>query len=271
MPTLYDLREKTARALSKFLKGEQAGSEYSMHKHRALIIQLDDVIKTAERDLPPATLRDLKRESTVASRTSVKKLEAMVRAGERKFTGAVSSLNIPVAKVLTNVKRTMMGRFEHKSDRYAGDVGRRIRNELAVGVIRGESVGEMTKRIMGPAEYARAAKRGPTAVADKMADKVLFKSQYEAERLVRTEIINAYTETQIEGLHEAEADDPGYQKMWDAANDKRTCLLCYSLNGKVVDLNQSFPGGYQGPPAHPNDRCCLVPWHRGWGSPKGAV
>lgn len=272
MPTLYDLREKAAKALRGFLKGEQVSSEYTMHKHRALIVQLDDVIKTAERELPAATLADLKRESFGAAKVGVKKLESMVREGEKKFTGAVSSLNIPVAKVLTNVKRTMMGRYEHKSQKYAGDVGRRVRNELAIGVLRGESVGEMTKRLMGGAtRYAQVAKRGVTAVADEMATNVIFKAKHEAERLVRTEIVNAYTESQIESLYEAEDDDPGYQKMWDAASDKRVCDACYALNGNVVDLNQNFRGGIQGPPLHPNDRCCIVPWHREWGSPRGVL
>lgn len=271
MPTLYDLREKTARALAKFLKGEEAATEYTLHKHRILVAQLDDVIKTAERELPAATLHDLKRELFGASKVGIKKMEQMIKQGERKFTGTTSTLNIPLTKVLSNVKRTMMGRFETKSSKYAGDVGRRIRNELVIGVVRGETIGEMTKRLMGVDVYARTAKKGATAVADKMADKVLFKSQHEAERLVRTEIVNAYTESQIESLYEAEEDDPGYLKMWDAASDKRVCLICASLDGKVVTLGQNFPGGIQGPPVHPNDRCALVPWHRGWGSPKGVL
>ena len=193
MPTLYDLREKTARALAKFLKGEEAATEYTLHKHRILVAQLDDVIKTAERELPAATLHDLKRESFGASKVGIKKMEAMIKSGERKFTGSASSLNIPLTRVLSDVKRTMMGRYETKASKYAGDVGRRIRNELTIGVIRGETIGEMTKRLMGADVYARTAKKGATAVADKMADKVLFKSQHEAERLVRTEIVNAYT------------------------------------------------------------------------------
>ena len=270
MPTLYDLRDKTAKALQSFLRGEHVGSEYSMHKHRALIVQLDDVIQTAERELPLATLTDLRTESFGAAKVGVKKLERMVREGERKFTGAVGSLNIPVAKVLTNVKRTMMGRFEHKASKYAGDVGRRIRNELAVGVIRGESVGEMTKRIMGAGKYARTAKRGVTAVADAMADTTIFKAKHEAERLVRTEIVNAYTESQIESLYEVEEDDPGFQKLWDAAMD-RVCHICRELDEQVVDLNMNFRMGYQGPPAHPNCRCAIVPWRREWGSSKGKV
>lgn len=271
MPALYDLREKTAKALAKFLKGEQPGSEYSMHKHRALLVQLDDVIRTAERDIPRAAVADLKRESFGAAKIGIKKMETMVRAGERKFAGAVSSLNIPVAKVLTNVKRTMMGRFETSADKYAGAVGRRIRNELAVGVIRGESVGEMTKRVIGAWNYARAAKKGATKVADEMADNVLFKSKSEATRLIRTEIVNAYTESQIESLYEAEDEDPGYMKMWDAASDKRVCIACYEMNGVAVSIHQNFRGGIQGPPLHPNDRCCIVPWHRGWGSSKGIL
>jgi hypothetical protein len=270
MPTLYDLREKTAKALSKFLKGEEAASEYSLHKHRALLMQLDDVIKTAERELPSAALRDLKREAFGAAKIGVKKLENMVNEGEKKFTGASGSLRIPVAKVLLNVKRTMMGRYETKSDRYAGNVGRRIRNELAVGVIRGESIGEMTKRILGAGTFARLAKKGSTAVADGIAENVLFKSQHEAERLVRTEIVNAYTESQIESIYEVEEEDPGYMKVWDAANDMRVCRECRNLDEVAVMLNENFRGGIQGPPLHPNDRCCINPWHRSWGSPRGA-
>jgi hypothetical protein len=271
MPTLYDLREKAARALTKFLKGEHVASEYSMHKHRALIVQLDDVIKTAERELPTAMLLELRSGSKKATLKGIKKLEAMVNAGDQKFSGAIGSLNLPVARIMLNVERTVMGRYEHKSDRYAGDVGRRIRNELAIGVVRGETVGEMTRRLLGGAEYARRAKRGVTAVAEGMADTVVFKAKHEAERLVRTELVNAYTESQLESLQAAEEEDRGYQKIWDAANDVRTCQLCWSLDEVCIDINDTFKGGFRGPPAHPNDRCCLVPWHRGWGSSKGKL
>lgn len=270
LPTLYDLRTKTAKALAKFLKGEEVGSEYSMHKHRMLILQLDDVIKTAEKELPVATLKELRKGSVSAGRLGISKMQTMVNEGEKQFRGAATPLRIPIVKVLTNVQRTMMGRYEHKSMKYAGDVGRRIRNELAVGVIKGESVGEMTRRLLG-GKFEKLSMKGPSAMADGIAEKTYFKNYHEAERLVRTELVNAYTETQIESLHEANDDDPGWKKMWDAANDDRVCDDCDELDGVVVDLNDTFPGGIQGPPLHPNDRCSIVPWHEGWGSPKGVL
>lgn len=270
LPTLMDIREKTARSLAKFLKGEEVASEYSLHKHRSLIVQLDNAIGQAQRELPSATFKELKVGSLKTSRRGVENMQTLINEGERKFRGSTHSLRLPMVKVLTDVQRTMMGRFEHKSQKYAGDVGRRIRNDLVIGVIRGESVGEMTKRVLGK-DYAKLARKGATAVADGMADKTFFKSRSDAERLVRTEMVNVYTETQLESLHEANEEDPGYQKMWDAANDKRVCELCWKLDEVVVNLNESFPGGIQGPPLHPNDRCCVCPWRRAWGSPKGSL
>jgi len=208
-------------------------------------------------------LKELRSGQVRTGKMSIDKLRVMVEEGEKRFSGAVSNLRIPVVKVLTSVQRTMMGRYEHRSDRYAGELGRRIRNDLAVGVIRGESVREMSKRLLG----TKAEKMSPTDIADDIADKQFFRGYHDAERLVRTEMVNAYTETQVESLGEMNEDDPGWKKMWDAANDDRVCDDCDDLDGVVVDHDESFPGGIQGPPLHPNDRCSIVPWHERWGAP----
>jgi len=263
LPVLYDIRSEVAEALKDFLKREDPASEYSLQKHRALVVQLDDAIKTAEEDLPRATVRELRGGAAKTGRISIEKLRRMVEEGERRFAGAASSLRIPVAKVLTNVDRTMMGRYAYRSQRYAGDVGRRIRNDLATGVIRGESIDQLAKRLLG-GRYTATAKRGATAVADGMADSMFFRNKADAERLVRTEMVNAYTENQLESMKQLNEDDPGWKKMWDAANDMRVCPLCYDLDEQVVDYDKNFKGGIKGPPLHPNDRCSIVPWHERW-------
>lgn len=260
---LVEARERTAKALAKFLK-ENTGSEYQIHTHRALIGQLDDTLKLIQRELPESTVVDLKRGSKRALKTGIKNTQAMIREGEKKFRDAVPSLRIPVAKVLTRAESTLIGRHERQGSRYAGRVGDRIRQELAVGVIRGEGVDQMARRLIGATRFEHLKSR-PSKVADAIADRAFFKNQADAERLVRTELANAYTEAQLESLDEANEDDPGWMKRWDAANDKNTCDICAALDDQIVGLHENFKGGVQGPPIHPNDRCCIVPHRSDWG------
>lgn len=260
---LLDARERTAKSLAKFLR-ENTGSDYQIHIHRALVGQLDDTLKMIQRELPSSAIVDLKRGSKGAAKTAIKNTQSMIREGEKKFRDSIVSLRIPIAKVLTRVDQTLIDRFERQGSRYAGRVGDRIRNELAVGVIRGENVDDMARRLVGSVKYDRI-KSKPTKVADEIADRTFFKNQADAERLVRTELSNAYTVTQIESLDIANEDDPGWQKQWDAANDKNTCAICADLDEQIVGLHQNFTGGVQGPPIHPNDRCCIVPHRPEWG------
>lgn len=266
MPILQEARERTAKGLSKFIKKE-GDSTYTAHKHQALMVQLDRAMKDVTDAAPKAMLKELRGGSLKAGRLSIEKLTKMVEEGEKRFRDAVTPMRIPIVKVLTNVQRTMMGRHEQKSERYADGIGDRVRREMAIGVVRGESVNEIAKRLVG----MKADKMSASDKADAIADKQLFANEYEAERLVRTELVNAYTETQIESLGELDADDPGWKKMWDAANDDRVCDDCNDLDGVVVDHDELFPGGIQGPPLHPNDRCTIVPWRDDWGSSRGVL
>ena len=46
---------------------------------------------------------------------------------------------------------------------------------------------------------------------------------------------------------------------WNTASDEMVCPICAPLNGRVVAINETFPGGYESPPAHPRCRCWLTP------------
>ena len=48
-------------------------------------------------------------------------------------------------------------------------------------------------------------------------------------------------------------------KRWNTAVDELVCPICGPLHNVVVGINETFPGGYQNPPAHPNCRCGLTP------------
>jgi SPP1 gp7 family putative phage head morphogenesis protein len=75
-----------------------------------------------------------------------------------------------------------------------------------------------------------------------------------AEMIAQTETVKAYTQGRLEV-----ARGLGFEteKVWEAIMDNRTSQTCINLNGKVLPLDEAFPGGYDGPPAHPRCRSSL--------------
>jgi SPP1 gp7 family putative phage head morphogenesis protein len=264
MPTLYEIREETARELHKFLKNNDLTTKYDLHKHRALMGQLDDAIKLAEKQLPASTLQEMQTTGRYASKISLRNLQIMINAGEQQFRSAVTPLRLNVARILKDQNRKLLiEKFPGSAARYGASVAESIRHDFAASLIRGDSIGQMVRRLTD-GQYDRVAKIGPGAVAEKVADGQFFTSQADGERLVRTEMNSLYNDTQIEGIKQADEDDPGWMKMWDAANDSMVCDDCDDLDGDVVEPDEDFQGGVSGPPLHPNDRCSVIPYRNDW-------
>lgn len=261
LAVLRDVRGEMSSVMTDLMRSPE--DKYTAHRHRATLVQLDEAIRLVETRLPGATLDDLQRESRRAATTGLRRMRDMVEAGQSRVDGAISNLRLPTARILADGQQTMMSRHEAASYRYAGAVGRRIRHDLAIGVVRGESVSEMAERLLR-GDYKRGSRR---AVGEAIAERQFFRNKSDAERLVRTELVNAYSSTQIDALKELDEDDPGYLKMWDAHADMRVCKECYALHGQIAPLNRPFKGGVWHPPLHPRDRCAVVPWHRDWGRP----
>ena len=49
----------------------------------------------------------------------------------------------------------------------------------------------------------------------------------------------------------------GTVQQWITAWDDRTCPICAPLDRQIAPIGGSFPGGLDGPPAHPNCRCTV--------------
>lgn len=263
LPILREVRRETARALAGFLKSASPDDTYTMHAHRTLIIQLDRTMREVQRELPSATLGELTTESRIAGLESIARMKTMIEAGEKRFVGVTRDLRLPTARILANVDHSQLTRHQASAAKYGRDVVARIHRDLAIGAVRGESVERTARRLLG-GDYNVAARRGATAVADGIANRQLIQNIAGATRIVRTELNGAYARTEIESLQQINRDDPGWLKMWDATHDMRTCGECAALDGKTAPLDGLFPGGYDAPPIHPNDRCTIVPWHPRW-------
>jgi len=81
-----------------------------------------------------------------------------------------------------------------------------------------------------------------------------------AQLIAQTETTRAAYEGSTEGYRQSSVVN---EVEWVTVNDEKVCSICGEepdgLSGKRAALGGSFPGGYDGPPAHPGCRCFVRP------------
>jgi SPP1 gp7 family putative phage head morphogenesis protein len=175
----------------------------------------------------------------------------------RHLTGQLAALGTTTAPALSRLLApTPAARLAHvtaTAERFAARAADDLRATLALGMVRGETVADLTTRLRGPGLAPPAAP--------------LFRQlDGAAERLIRTEAAAAYSDAMSAGLLEARAHIPDLVKRWDASADSHVCPTCAELDGQVAALEDDFPGGYDRPPVHANCRCTLSAWRASWGA-----
>lgn len=78
-------------------------------------------------------------------------------------------------------------------------------------------------------------------------------SQYNAERLMRTEMARVQTESAKRSMEENEFDQYEFMAEGDA------CPICLAINGKQYKVKDMLPGT-NAAPMHPNCRCSVTPY-----------
>ncbi len=99
---------------------------------------------------------------------------------------------------------------------------------------------------------ARADGLGIPETATRINAKVVGMSTWRARMIAQTETIRGYTQGALKTYKAAGVE----QKEWldgQAGAD----VQCQDLDGQVVDLEDSFEGGLDGPPAHVRCRCAV--------------
>ncbi len=211
----------------------------------------------------------LRHGGTFASQLATDHLIQEIQKFSHYFEGSIRPIPLNQTKLLAEAKRTLIPRFKTSANRYAGQVGRDIQKQLAIGVVKGETIDQLTSRLAklgGPRGkvYLRGKPGDPRAKAEYISEGLFRRYKHFAERLARTELINAYNATALDGMEELNKEDPGYMKRWDAALDRRTCVICAGLDDLVRPLDKDFAYGIPQPPAHPNCRCAQVVWRKEW-------
>ncbi len=273
LPVLKEARDLTARGMAKWLRKHDGEDKYTMASHRAMLASIDESIRFSRKTLGSATLSDLRTETKDAAEKAIKALRVAAEAGEKRFRGITRPMRIQDARIVMDAEKALMSRHRTSALRYAGRQGDWIRRQLAVGLVRGDSVDAVVSRLVGEPRW-KTDKMSDGDAADAIASSDFFRSRADAERLVRTENIHAANAVQMDAL-EAENEEPtvsvdpetgeetitdggegGWQKRWDATFDSRTCEECEGLDGEIVDLDDDFSNGDPHPPAHPY---CFLP------------
>lgn len=254
LPALRQAQKEVGTALSKWIATHDASARFTPASYRSILVQLETAFRSIDR-LAPVVSRALGTGTDRAARLALRHL--VREAGElSKMHGAdMAPIAWDAARIIADVRRTNAPRATVYGSKVVRDTAAGIRRDLLVGVLKGESFHQITKRM------ARGTGEDGTRAA---AAGVARRAWSNYERIVRTEMVSAYNESADRGIRAAAAGDPSFLRLWSAAADRRTCVICAPLDGKTSPVNGMFPGGYDRPPAHPNCRCSIGLWHRDW-------
>lgn len=138
-------------------------------------------------------------------------------------------------------------------DRQGDDLQKRFGDQMRQGVLRGETLDQLTGRV-----------RGTQAKA--FTDGVMQTTRRQAEALVRTSVQAVANATRLES-YKANADVVNAIQ-WVATLDSRTTHICMALNGKLWTTEGHKPVGhtliFPGPTAHWNCRSTQIAVIKAW-------
>lgn len=267
-PVLTQARRETATALRAWLRREDGAARYTAQKHRVVLAHLSAALSTVDR-LDPTLLGALTTASRAAGPMAARHVTAEIARFDRRFGGAERPLPLNVARIVATGQGALIPRFRTSAARYAVDVRRDIGRELAVSILRGESIADMTARLAklggprGPVALQGVAGE-PGAVVEHIAEGLFRRYGWWGERIARTETQRAYNEQVDETLREAREVIPDLRRRWDASLDLRVCKLCQDLHGTTADIGGEFPGGVTDAPRHACCRCRCGAWRDEW-------
>lgn len=261
MPSLRAAQKEVEKELREWL-ASHSGETFTAQRYRNALVVLDKAIRTGG-DMFGDTLSALKGSTNNIASIAMANLKREWMHLGTAFEGTVQPLAFEEMAVLASGKRLLWPQFKSSAERYADSIGERTRTELAISRARSETIGELTNRLQ---------RRLP---------EVFRNERWDAERLARTETMEAYGTVHSEALAQAQEDDPLLGERWDATVDFRRCPMCASLDGQFIhpEKGEHFVAKWttyskKGPrshakvitrsTAHPNCRCVQTAWRDTW-------
>lgn len=255
---LYEAARQDLRDRLLSLKKAGKDQTFTAHHSRMVLLQLEEALA----DFAQPMASRMAASTNDAQRLGIEALAAEIHALEPEFEMAGVPLAVEEAAVFEGLVRDerpiIRRRLDEDVGRYSAVTVKKVERTMALGLVEGASVGEMID-----------------AVSD--SDGVFAGNRYWAERIVRTEMANAYEVTKLGAMRETERTDlPGMKRQIVMVKDDRTGEDSKMINGQVVGMDEPFkdplgpsegrPATFMHPPNRPNDRETVVPFHPDWGT-----
>jgi len=183
---------------------------------------------------------------------SIEQTLAEIGYWERTFRGAATQrIRASAARRVLKPRALLLHQYDTSINAYGLNLISEVQGRLGVHLVRNSSWREMSLDIAG-----------------RLDTNAIQGARWRAERIARTEMVDVLSLGNMTALEEAAADLPGLMGQWDATVDKRSSYICLELNGRIRRIGEPFTT-YRGrpivrPPAIPNCRSRLVPWHQDW-------
>ena len=273
LPVLQQARGELNRDLARWINSGAGDARYTPQAYRNSLLAIDASMDAMNASLTPALVRVLGDFDGIARRlANTQTARELAMFAQPGFSDVLPDVPVRVAAGLVTSRNAPMARYETSAARYTGQVARDIRRELAVGVVRGESLTDLVTRLQrlgGPSGAVAVQGIAGTvgAVVEVIPEGLFNRYEYWAERLVRTELAHAHNE-QLQDIADdlrVNEDMPDLTRRWDASSDGRLCPRCQDMHGVLADpKTDTFPGGIDNPPLHPNCRCRAGLWRPSW-------
>lgn len=275
MPVMQQAQDELGQQLKTWIeRAPNGGARFTAWKYRTALLQLKVTIGTLEDGLNGRLVEG----GAKAQRLALRHLKDEIARFSTVYGKEAPPMRFNLAHLMATGERALVPRYRNSAHRYAWDqkngVWGDIKRRLAVEILKGSSVNEMIERLQemgGPrgAVSLRGMAGDPGAVVEEIPEGLFKRYRFWAERIVRTELANAYGVQMLDGLDFAKGILPDLQKRW--SSDGSGCVhICQPADGQVVELNEEFILGAgftaDAAPGHPNCRCRTGPWRPHWGA-----
>lgn len=195
-----------------------------------------------------------------------------IHRADQKFTGIAQRLPIREAAVLdravSGAKSSVLHRLEGDRkkgpgilERYGDNVVKGFEQRLQLRLLTKQPWEDVRNDLIASSPFLQKPEWPGQPISPK----------FWAERIVRTETMNAHNRAQWEGLRAVNKEvGGGMLKMLVATFDSRTGADSYALHGQIRRPHEAFEDWYhlfQHPPNRPNDRETVVPHNMAWPIP----
>lgn len=259
------LLEKAQTDLARRLRGREFSSDadepFTLTRQRATLAQIRETLRALQKGMRPELLAT----ATEAAERQAEGTLRYLRAAEARFRGIVAPLPLNEAALMdaavkgaeASALRRISSDPAHPGrlgviERYGDAVMTRFEEQLRLSVVTRRSWAETREALVEESPFLKDA------------------PAHWAERIARTEAMNASNAASQETIAGAAKELDGTVKILCATFDGRTAADSYAVHGQIRRPEEPFDtwqGPVLHPPSRPNDREVVVPHRLAWPLP----